>query len=412
MRKISTSSLVAALAAALALGLVACGEPEKKEQDAGAGGAPGQLSGPPELPTRPVTLNVIDGGGNLQLSQPAIDEFVEDHPKLVSKVTYSKSTGPELTGKIQAGQRAGKAQYNVVVAGYGEIATGARQGLWQRLLPNFERTLGDVESGYQEGALKMHRLIDGNALTTHYNPNGPLLEYNPKKVADAPRTPAQLLAWAKAHPKKVTYARPANSGPGRTLLMGLPYILQDSNPRDPDKGWDKTWAFLKDLDKYVDHYPSGTGVTMDELTSGAVDIIASTTGWDVNPRALGVVPKDFKIQAFDGFRFVADAHYMAIPRGVPAGEQAVILELMKFMLTPKAQAIAYDKGYFYPGPAVKDVPLSLAPAASQKVIREFARPEYDKLFTDVPVETQLDVDDIVFMFDKWDREVGGSKVKE
>jgi len=412
MRKISRSSLIAAVAATMAVAFAACGEPETKEQSSGADDGPAELSESPQLPARPITLNVIDGGGDLQLSQPAIDEFVKDNPKLVAKVTYSKSTGPELTGKIQAGQRAGKAQYNLVVAGYGEIATGAQQGLWQRLLPNFEKPLGDVESRYQEGALKMHRLIDGYALTTYYNPNGPLLEYNPKKVAEAPRTPAALLAWAKAHPKKFTYARPANSGPGRTLLMGLPYVLDDTDPRDPDKGWDKTWAFLKDLDKHVDHYPSGTGVTMDELTSGAVDIIASTTGWDVNPRALGVVPKDFRIQAFDGFHFVADAHYMAIPRGVPAGEQAVILELMKFILTPRAQAYAYDKGYFYPGPAVKDVPLSLAPAGSQKVVKEFARPEYDKLFADVPVETQLDVDDIVFMFDKWDREVGGTKVKE
>jgi putative spermidine/putrescine transport system substrate-binding protein len=97
---------------------------------------------------------------------------------------------------------------------------------------------------------------------------------------------------------------------------------------------------------------------------------------------------------------------------VPEGEQAVILELMKFMLTPRAQAYAYDKGYFYPGPAVKDVPLSLAPAGSQKVVKEYARPEYDKLFKTIPVETQLDPDDIVYMFDRWDREVGGSKVKE
>jgi putative spermidine/putrescine transport system substrate-binding protein len=194
--------------------------------------------------------------------------------------------------------------------------------------------------------------------------------------------------------------------------MGLPYILGDTDPRDPDKGWNRTWAFLRQLDAYIDHYPAATGVTMDELTSGAVHMIASTTGWDVNPRALGVVPKDFRIQAFDGFRFVADAHYMAIPRGVPAGDQAVILELMRFMLTPKAQAYAYDKGYFYPGPAVKDVPLSLAPAESQSVVREYRRPEYARLFATVPVETQLDVDDIVFMFDKWDREVGGTKVRE
>jgi putative spermidine/putrescine transport system substrate-binding protein len=411
MRKISRRSLLAAAAAATAGGLAACGSPDTKTNNAASNSA-SDLPGPPALPTRPITLNVIDGGGDLQLSQPAIDQFVRTNSKLVTKVTYSKSPGPELAGKIQAGQRAGKVQYNVVVAGYGEIATGAKQGLWQKLLPNFEKALGDVESSYQPGALKMHQQVGGFALTTYYNPNGPLLEYNPAKVHQPPATPAALLAWAKANPKKFSYARPAGSGPGRTFLMGLPYILGDANPRDPDKGWNKTWAFLKQLDRYIDHYPAATSVTMEELNSGAVNMVASTTGWDVNPRALGVVPKDFKIQPFDHFRFVADAHYMAIPRGVPPGEQAVILKLMKFMLTPRAQAYAYDKGYFYPGPAVKGVPLSLAPPASQKVVDEYARPEYDRLFATVPVETQLDVDDIVFMFDKWDREVGGSKVEE
>jgi putative spermidine/putrescine transport system substrate-binding protein len=408
----SRRTFLAALASTAALGPAACGEPETKAPAPEGSGALAELTAPPALPTSPITLNVIDGGGDLQLSRPAIDEFVSEHPRLVRRVTYSKAAGPELAGKIQAGQRAGRAQYNVVVAGYGEIATGARQGLWQRLLPNFEGRLGDVERSYQPGALKMHRLIDGYALTTYYNPNGPLLEYDPAQVRDPPRTPAQLLAYARANPKRFTYARPANSGPGRTFLMGLPYILGDADPRDPDKGWDRTWAFLKQLDRHVDHYPAATGVTMDELTSGSVHMIASTTGWDVNPRALGVVPEDFRIQAFDGFRFVADAHYMAIPRGVPAGEQAVILELMRFVLTRKAQAYAYDKGYFYPGPAVRDVPLSLAPAESRKMVRRFRRPEYDRLFATVPVETQLDVDDIVFMFDKWDREVGGSKVAE
>src|SRR4051794_18637195 len=184
MRTISRRSLVAAVAATVAVGLAACGdEPAKKQPAAGASKGLPQLSGPPALPAKPVTLNVIDGGGDLQLSQPAIDEFVKRNPKLVSKVTYSKSTGPELAGKVHAGQLAGKVQYNVVVAGYGEIAAGAQQELWQRLLPNFEKTLGDVKSRYQEGALKMFGLIDGYALTSYYNPNGPLLEYNPGKVS-------------------------------------------------------------------------------------------------------------------------------------------------------------------------------------------------------------------------------------
>ena len=46
------------------------------------------------------------------------------------------------------------------------------------------------------------------------------------------------MAWCKAHPNRFIYARPANSGPGRTFLMGLPYLLGDKDPKDPVAGWD------------------------------------------------------------------------------------------------------------------------------------------------------------------------------
>ena len=100
------------------------------------------------------------------------------------------------------------------------------------------------------------------------------------------------------------YARPANSGPGRAFLMGLPYILGDSNPKDPVKGWDKTWAYLKELDKGIEYYPTGTGATMKELGEGSRDIIATMTGWDINPRALGIVPKEAKVATLKGFHFI------------------------------------------------------------------------------------------------------------
>ena len=64
------------------------------------------------------------------------------------------------------------------------------------------------------------------------------------------------------------YARPSNSGPGRTFLMGLPYLLGDKDPRDPVNGWDKTWAYLKELGKYVEYYPSGTKDTMSGWPTG------------------------------------------------------------------------------------------------------------------------------------------------
>ena len=172
-----------------------------------------------------------------------------------------------------------------------------------------------------------------------------------------PKTAAELLAWAKANSGRFMYARPANSGPGRTFLMGLPYILGDKDPMDPKGGWDKTWAYLKELGETIDYYPSGTGATMKELGEGSRDMIATTTGWDINPRVLGIVPKEAKVAALDGMHWVADAHYMCVPKGVDDEKLGVLLDLMSFMLEPKSQAFAYDKGYFYPGPAVKDVPL-------------------------------------------------------
>ena len=111
------------------------------------------------------------------------------------------------------------------------------------------------------------------------------------------------------------YARPANSGPGRTFLMGLPYMLGDKDPKDPIKGWDKTWAYLKELDDGHRILPDRHRRHMKELGEGSRDIIVSTTGWDINPRVLGIVPKEAKIATLKGFHCVADGHYVVHPEG-------------------------------------------------------------------------------------------------
>ena len=78
----------------------------------------------------------------------------------------------------------------------------------------------------------------------------------PTRVKDVPDTAEGLLAWCKAHPGKFMYARPSNSGPGRTFVMGLPYLLGDKDPMDPVNGWEKTWAYLKELDGCIEYYPA------------------------------------------------------------------------------------------------------------------------------------------------------------
>ncbi|MBR8310524.1 extracellular solute-binding protein [Burkholderia cenocepacia] len=359
----------------------------------------------------PVSLNIVDVAGNLQLTQKAIEAFKEKNPGLVANVTFTNAPAPQLPGKIKAMQAAGRSDIDLVLTGTDALAAGIEQNLWQKLLPDNAAALPGVLDKYAPGPRKMQDLAQGFGLEVTYMPAGPLLEYNPAKVSDPPKTPDQLLAWCKAHPNKLIYARPANSGPGRTFLMGLPYVLGDKNPQDPINGWDKTWAFLKQLNECVPYYPGGTSAVMKELGEGTRDMTVTVTGWDLNPRALGIVPAEFKIQAFDNMTWVNDAHYMVIPKGVPKEKLDVLFKLMNFLLEPAQQAMTYDDGYFYPGPAVKGVTLEMAPAHSQEVIRKFGRPEYAKLLADRPHVQPLNAQAMVAAFQKWDREIGSQKSK-
>jgi putative spermidine/putrescine transport system substrate-binding protein len=163
------------------------------------------------------------------------------------------------------------------------------------------------------------------------------------------------------------------------------------------------------MSKYIEYYPTGTAAVFKELGEGSRDMVASHVGWDINPRVLGVVPKEAQIGTLKGFHWIADSHFMCVPKGLSPEKMALVLELVSFMMLPAQQAYTYDQGYFYPGPAVKDVPISMAPQKSQDAIAEFGRPEYAKLIADNPIELPLDAAPLVYAFNRWDQQVG-SKV--
>ncbi len=362
-------------------------------------------------PASPVTLNIVDVAGNLALTQAAIENYRKAKPDWVSKITFSKSPSPELPGKIKAQQDANQVDIDLVLTGIGVLSAGIDQKLWQTMIPDHAADLPDLQSIYIDPAWRMQAMAEGQGVVVTYYPSGPLFEYAPDRVKTVPKTAADLLAWAKANPKRFFYARPSNSGPAWTLLMGLPYLLGDKDPKDPEKGWDKTWAYLKELGDTIDYYPSGTSQTMKALGEGSVDIIATTTGWDINPRVLGVVPKDVEVFALEGFRWVCDAHYMCVPKGMAPQKLPVVLDLMNHLLSKEQQAYAYDMGYFYPGPAVKGVTLAMAPKESQDALAEFGRPSYEKLIAEAPVEIPLPAAKLVLAFRRWDEQIGASKTK-
>ena len=416
---------VAASVLVLALAATACGSSGKKTSNnptandssspstSTAASSPSTGGGSPAAagakPSKPVTLNILDIAGNLQLTKGMIENFVKANPDVVSHVNYTTATAPTLTGKLQAEEQGGNVQTSLVLTGTDGLSAGIANNLLAKLLPDHQDAFPGLMDNYLQPAADMEQLAQGYGVEVVYYPSGPLIEYNPDKVTDPPTTPQELLDWAKAHPGRFEYAEPANSGPGRTFLMGLPYLLGDSDPKDRTNGWTKTWAYLQELGKYIKTYQTGTTATMKDLASGTVDMVVSTTGWDINPRALGTVPNTVKVGLLQPMHWVTDAQYAVIPKDVSDDTMKADLLLIAWMLKPDQQAIAYDSGYFYPGPAVKGVTLDMAPESSQEVIKKFGRDEYAQWIDQYPKETSLPATAQVTAFDLWDRNVGAAK---
>ena len=401
MRKGNTAALLSAVAV-VALAITGCTAPNSGNNDPAASGDV------PDKPSAPVTLNILDVAGNQKLTGPMVDEFVKNHPDIISAVTWESAGAPDLVGTIKPMVDSGNISVDLVMTGTDGLSAGIGQDLWIPLVTDYGDRLSNMDN-YIDPAQKMQDLADGFGVVTTYYPSGPLLQYNPNIVKDVPSNPEELLAWAEANPNKFGYARPANSGPGRTFLMGLPYILGDSDPSDPVNGWDKTWAYLKEIGQYINNYPTGTGQVITNMADESWGLIPTTTGWDINPRALDQEPNTIQAAAFDSFTWVTDAHYAVVPKGQSADKLSAILLLLQDILTPETNAMAYDAGYFYPGPAIKGATLDKAPQASQDVIAEFGRDWYDDLIESAPKATPLTPDLLVKAFDIWDREVGAGK---
>ena len=164
---------------------------------------------------------------------------------MVGRFTFTKAPAPELPSKIRAQQAANRVDIDIVLTGTDALAAGIDQKIWVELLPTHAAALPKLEEVLLPGALKMQGLALNQGVIISFSPGGPILEYMPDAVKQPPTSAEELLAYTKQNPNRFMYARPANSGPGRAFLMGLPYLLGDSDPKDPVKGWDKTWAYLQ-----------------------------------------------------------------------------------------------------------------------------------------------------------------------
>ena len=365
------------------------------------------ISPSPARAADPIVLSIIDTGGDLASTQAIIENYKKAYPDKVKEIRIQRAPAPELPAKVKAQQDAGRLDINLILTGQdgGSVLAANKQLI--KLFPEYDKMFPREE--LTDAAKELQDEGEGFLIPSVTSAGGPVFIYNPSKVPIPPKTADELLAWAKANPGRFMYARPANSGPGRSILQGMAYILGDSKPMDPEKGWDKSWEFLKELGKYVEYYPTGTAITLKEFAQGQRWMIAGIMEWDMKPRAQSVIPPDSKITILDKTTFVIDGHYWAIPVGVPKEQVDVILDLMKFMRRPDQQALTWPA---FIGPSIKAATLDKAPKEIQDQVKEFWRPEYDQIGSKWPVKPTLSVKDLTYAMDRWDREIGAQQIKK
>ena len=354
-----------------------------------------------------VTVSIVDVSGDLSSTRQIIENYQKANPQKVKAVNFQRAPAPELPAKIKAQQDAGRVDVNLLLVGQDAGSVMASQGQLVKLFPQYDPLFPKAE--LSDAGKVLQDEGEGFLLPSVVSNGGPVFIYNPARVKLPPRTVEEFKTWVKANPGKFMYARPANSGPGRSILCGLSYILGDNNPRDPMRGWDRTWAFLKEIGESVEYYPTGTAVTLKEFAEGTRFIIAGIMEWDMKPRAEGTIPPESKIFLLPNTAFVIDGHYWAIPRGVSAAEQEVILDLMKFMRRPEQQVLTWKA---FIGPSIKAATLDKAPADIQKLVGEHWRPEYTDMEKKYKIVAQLPVKDLVAAMDRWDKEVGAQRIKK
>src|SRR5213082_299936 len=354
-----------------------------------------------------ITISVIDVAGDLSSTRVIIENYQKANPQKVKAVNFQRAPAPELPAKIKAQQDAGRVDVNLLLVGQDAGSVLANNGQIVKLLPQYAKLFPTDE--LTDAGKVLQADGEGYLLPSVVNNGGPVFIYNPAKVKAPPKSVDEFKAWAKANPGKFMYARPANSGPGRSILCGLPFILGDKKPNDPVAGWDKTWAFLKEIGESVEYYPTGTAITLKEFAEGTRWIIAGIMEWDMKPRAEGTVPPASKIFILPNTSFVIDGHFWAIPKGVPAGEQEIILDLMKFMRRPEQQALTWKA---FIGPSIKAATLDRAPADIQTLVREHWLREYTDMEKKYKIVPQLPVKDLIAAMDRWDKEVGAQRIKK
>jgi len=175
--------------------------------------------------------------------------------------------------------------------------------------------------------------------------------YDSERVAEPPKNMQQLLAFAKAHPGRVTYPAPPEFHGTTFVKQALLELVDDpellKEPVDPaifDRVTAPLWAFLDELHPAMwrggRSFAGGAPGMKQLLSDGEIFISLSFNPNDAsNAIASGELPESIRTYVHEGGT-IGNTHFLAVVFNSSAREGAMVFT--DFLMSPAAQARKAD----------------------------------------------------------------------
>lgn len=320
------------------------------------------------------TLRILDVIGNLPLTELGFELYSKEHPDSFNRLKFDEAPASKIEDIIKKGTEIPGTLPDLIMVGIDRMVEGSRNGLWQELLPKFASRLPDLQAVYAPRAWDMQNYADGHGLVLSYLVTGPVLAQSASSTLPATLKATDLPDWTRTNPGRFGYARPTTSRSGRDFLMSLPYLLGDTAPSDPVNGWERTWSFLADIGTRIGDYPLSVKPLIAGLEKNSLALILCTFSEIFAARA--VAKPALRIGAFDDSHWINEAQFAVIPKQVTPQRTLAIVDVLDFMLGPKAQAFALRQGSLFPGSAIAEI----SPAPTDPSLPENTRAADSKDF--------------------------------
>jgi len=335
----------------------------------------------------------------------ALQDFARLRPDIIASAIVREGWTAEVGGTLLEAIEAGTSGIDLVISSQGAALEGMALGLWQPLGRWVLDQLPPLETILTPLALRMLALMAPYALPLAAAPGGPVLVH--RQGIATPRNPAELLDWARENPRRFLYLYPPLTQGGRCFLAALPFLLGDAAPSDPERGWDRTWAFLEALDPHIAFYPvTGLGAA-EEFQDGECDMLALSLSEDILFRGLDLLPADTDLGAFEPSALVPVGTCLMVPRDLDAADAPEVALLIAYLMSEAVQDdLTFGQGRRWSQSAHRDALLEDRPLAVQVELHALMRPGMEALIAAHPVTPPYPLAAWNAMFDLWEARIG------